>query len=134
MSQSKIPNVAQIGGTFIYAKDPAKLAAWYKKYLGIDYKHSSEYNAYYASFFYKDMTSGKKAYTTWSILENKDRPEIHGNVFCINYRVNNLDKLINHLKQHQIEVKGPEIYPEGKFAWITDPEMNPIELWEDTTR
>jgi len=125
--------IAHIGGTFIYSRNPASLAVWYKEYLGIQYTHSPEFNAWYASFHYREDTSGKRAYVAWSILENKNRPELKEKVFGINYRVNDLESLVAELKSKDIEVKGIEAYPEGKFAWLNDPDGNYIELWEDTT-
>ncbi len=49
----------------------------------------------------------------------------------INFRVANLDGMIAQLRAKGIEVSlDPEIYPYGRFARLTDPEGNPIELWE----
>ena len=49
----------------------------------------------------------------------------------INFRVANLDRMIAQLRAKGIEVSlDPEIYPYGGFARLTDPEGNPIELWE----
>ena len=49
----------------------------------------------------------------------------------INYRVDNLDELLDQLKQNGVEiVKGPESAENGKFAWIMDPDGNKVELWE----
>nr|WP_236937629.1 VOC family protein [Flavobacterium coralii] len=48
-----------------------------------------------------------------------------------NFRVHNLDALLEKLKQEGVTIVGePESYDYGKFAWITDPEGNKIELWE----
>lgn len=125
--------VAAIGGVFIYSKNPSALAEWYKVHLGINFEHSEEYKAYYFSFYYRDEKDpSKKYYTAWSILYSKDRPEVKEKIFCINYRVNDLEKTVEHLKKLNAEVKEIEEYPEGKFAWIYDPEGNYIELWEDT--
>lgn len=125
--------VKQIGGAFIYSNDPKSLAEWYKKHLGIEFESQDGVNIYYKSFHYNEIPSGKKAYIVWSILENKKRPYLYEKTFCINYRVTDLESVASYLKTLGIEVKGIEVYPEGKFAWITDPEGNSIELWEDTT-
>ena len=51
--------------------------------------------------------------------------------WMINFRVVNLDRMIAQLRAKGIEVSlDPEIYPYGRFARLTDPEGNPIELWE----
>jgi predicted enzyme related to lactoylglutathione lyase len=49
----------------------------------------------------------------------------------INYRVANLDWLLEQLRAEGIEID-PRIeeYEYGRFAWIMDPEGNRIELWE----
>ena len=133
MKEPKNSIIANIGGTFIYSKDPQKLAEWYRDNLGITYEHSEDYKAFYASLFYKDINTNKKSYIAWSILENKNRPDLKEKVFCINYRVYHLEKLVKNLKSKRIKVKGTEEYPEGKFAWIHDPDGNIVELWEDTT-
>ena len=49
----------------------------------------------------------------------------------INYRVDNLDEMLAHLRAAGIEVTGgPESHENGKFAWIIDPDGNKVELWE----
>ncbi len=133
MDQSKKSFIANIGGTFIYSRNPEKLAEWYSEYFGMDYEQSEENNAYYTSLYYKDIKTGKKSYIVWSILLNKKRPDVKHKVFCINYRVHNLEKFVKHLKQKGLKVKGIVDYPEGKFAWVKDLDGNPVELWEDTT-
>jgi glyoxylase I family protein len=51
----------------------------------------------------------------------------------INFRVTNLDGMIAQLRAKGIAVVlDPEIYPNGRFARLSDPEGNPIELWEPT--
>jgi len=126
--------VAHIGGTFIYSADPKTLAQWYSKHLGIEFEPNGiEGNIYYKTYCYNEIPSGKKACMVFSILENKNRPFLFEKVFCINYRVKDIESITSYLKTLNVEVKGIEVYPEGKFAWITDPEGNYIELWEDTT-
>jgi len=49
----------------------------------------------------------------------------------INYRVENLEKLIELLREEGVKIEGEiESHSYGKFAWIMDPEGNKIELWE----
>ena len=51
--------------------------------------------------------------------------------FMINFRVADMEALLEALKNEGIEiVGGPEEHPNGKFAWILDPEGRKIELWE----
>jgi predicted enzyme related to lactoylglutathione lyase len=49
----------------------------------------------------------------------------------INYRVDDLDGLLEALKADGVEVDPKREDSEyGRFAWIADPEGNRIELWE----
>ena len=51
--------------------------------------------------------------------------------FMVNFRVENLEELLEALKKEGIEIIGEiESYDYGKFGWIMDPEGNKIELWE----
>ena len=53
--------------------------------------------------------------------------------WMINFRVANLDRMVAQLRAKGIEVTlDPEIYPNGRFARLSDPEGNPIEFWEAT--
>ncbi len=123
--------IAHLGGVFIYAKEPKKLAEWYTKYLGIEYTYTAEYNAYYVSYYYNEIETGAKHYTAWSILKNEKRPEMNEKVFCVNFRVHDLEKLVQHLKTSGVEVLDFDTFPgEGKFAHIYDLEGNYLELWE----
>lgn len=124
-------HIAHLGGVFIYSEQPAELAEWYRTHFGIEYEYTEEYKAYYASFFYNEIEGGHKRAVAWSILNSADRPAIPQKLFCVNYRVNDIEELVEKLRQANIEVKGIESYPEGKFAWLNDPEGNYIELWQD---
>lgn len=124
--------VENFGGVFVYSKNPRKLAQWYKKNLGIDYKYTKKYKSYYLSFPYIEKKSGKKAYTVWGIFENKKRPAKLDKIFTVNYRIYDLEKLVKHLKKNKTDVTDIEVYPEGKFAWVHDADGNRLELWEDT--
>ena len=49
----------------------------------------------------------------------------------VNFRVADLDALITALTREGVRVVGGiEEHPNGKFAWILDPEGRKIELWE----
>lgn len=51
--------------------------------------------------------------------------------FIISYRLDNLDELLDHLKQYGVEiVSGPESHENGKFGHNMDPDGNKLELWE----
>jgi len=49
----------------------------------------------------------------------------------INFRVRDLDKMVAQLRERGIAVEvDSEVYPNGRFARLSDPEGNPIQLWQ----
>ena len=119
--------VTGIGGIFFKTKDPDKTKGWYKKHLGI------ESDQYGGQFVWRDLDNpDKKCYTVWSPLtadtkyfDPSEKP------FMFNYRVENLEKLLEVLKEEGITIVGEiETYDYGKFGWIMDLDGNKIELWE----
>jgi predicted enzyme related to lactoylglutathione lyase len=52
----------------------------------------------------------------------------------INFRVADLDELVNQLSAEGVDVKKAEESEFGKFGWVTDPEGNRIELWEPPSK
>ena len=49
----------------------------------------------------------------------------------INYRVENLDRVVAELRAEGCDVDDKvEVSEFGKFGWVMDPEGNRIELWE----
>ena len=115
--------VAGIGGLFFRAKDPTALAVWYKEHLGIDLVP--------ADYSQKPWSqeAGPTAFAPFPVDS-----DYFGNAekdWMINFRVRNLDAIVEQLRRAKIDVRvDPEIYPNGRFARLHDPEGNPIELWE----
>jgi D-3-phosphoglycerate dehydrogenase / 2-oxoglutarate reductase len=124
--------IANIGGIFLYSEHPNELVEWYRKNLEVKYKYTEEYDAYYASFPYLDKHLKKETYTIFSIMPLGNRPVPKERPFTINLRVHDIERVVNHLVKHGANVKGIEVYDEGKFAWTYDLDGNHIELWEDT--
>jgi len=52
----------------------------------------------------------------------------------INCRVANWERMLVQLRQSGVTVEKVEDYDYGRFAWITDPEGNRIELWEPKSK
>jgi predicted enzyme related to lactoylglutathione lyase len=66
--------------------------------------------------------------TVWALFEKHSKYfEPSSAPFMLNYRVEDLDAL--RAEGVQIDPKR-EDFDYGRFAWITDPEGNKIELWE----
>ncbi len=115
--------VLGIGGLFFRSRDPKALAEWYQRHLGIDptptdYQHSVWQQAagptVFAPFPMDTQYFGSPQ-QTW----------------MVNFRVRNLDAMAAQLRASDIAVKiDSEVYPNGRFARLHDPDGNPIELWE----
>ncbi|MBS1584509.1 MAG: VOC family protein [Bacteroidetes bacterium] len=118
--------VTGIGGVFIKSADPAKQREWYNKHLGIN---SSEYGA---TFEWIDKESNEPGMTVLNFFKDSTKYFDPSTKECMfNYRVENLEELMESLKQEGVQiVGGPENTDYGKFGWILDPEGNKIELWQ----
>jgi len=125
--QTTMKKVTGIGGIFFKCKDPNKIREWYKANLGLNT------NEYGASFEWRQSEdSTKKGITQWSPFKETTKyfePSVKD--FMINYRVENLEALVEELKKNGVTiVDAIESYDYGKFVHILDPEGNKIELWE----
>ena len=116
--------VVGIGGIFFKSENPEQLQAWYAKHLGIPMQPS-----FTGAVFDSKDSPGQ---TIWS-LAPKDSEQFAPSSapFMINYRVENLTELVKVLREEGVHVdEYPEESEYGKFAWVTDPEGNRVELWE----
>ena len=123
--------VTGIGGIFFSAKDPAALQAWYRGHLGIDVQ---EWGG--TAFTWTDAAGNPAGGTTvWSISAAADNPFAPGNAtFMVNYRVEDLDALLQLLREEGCEVlEKTDDSGYGKFGWVIDPEGNRVELWQPPT-
>ena len=116
--------VTGIGGVFLRAKDPDALSRWYRENLGLPVENG------FAVLRASD--DAPDAQTTWSAFDPDT--EYFGSQtqqVMIDYRVDDLDALLEQLGAAGVTI-APERQeePYGKFAWITDPEGNRIELWQ----
>jgi predicted enzyme related to lactoylglutathione lyase len=124
---NKMKKVTGIGGVFFKCKDPQKMNEWYKAHLGLNT------NQYGAVFEWRQAgDSTKKGFTTWSPFKESTKYfEPSAKDFMINYRVQNLEALVEELKKEGVAVVDKiETYDYGKFVHILDIEGNKIELWE----
>ncbi|OOQ60963.1 VOC family protein [Mucilaginibacter pedocola] len=119
--------VTGIGGIFFKSKDKAALNEWYAKNLGLPVSN------YGTVFNWRDADNpDKEASTVWSpFAEDTKYFEPSTKDFMINYRVENLEALVEELKAEGVTITDEiKTYDYGKFVHILDPEGNAIELWE----
>ena len=119
--------VTGIGGIFFKCKEPKAIRDWYNKNLGL------QTNEYGSLFEFRDAKEPEqKAYLQWSPMKDDTKYfEPSEREFMINYRVVNIEALIEDLKSNGVKILDEiEEYEYGKFVHILDPEGNKIELWE----
>lgn len=116
--------VLGLGGVFFRADDPKALAQWYRDHLGIDLV-PDEYDTRPWT-----QTAGVCVFAPFSRETEYFGPGDRG--FMLNFRVRDLAAMTAQLEAAGIAVEADpnSPYPNGAFAWITDPEGNRIELWE----
>lgn len=119
--------VTGVGGIFFKTKDPEKMKEWYNKNLGLV---TNEYGSVFE--FRESDRPENKAYSVWSpFKDDTDYFQPSEKEFMINYRVENIEELVEELQKSGVTICDEiETYEYGKFVHILDPENNKIELWE----
>jgi predicted enzyme related to lactoylglutathione lyase len=122
-AQQKMERVDGIGGFFFRAKEPKVLAKWYSDHLGVgltptDYGQQPWQQA-----------AGPTAFEPFPAATKYFGSADHA--FMLNFRVRDLDAMVAQLQRAGIKVEvDPKTYPNGRFASLSDPEGNPIQLWQ----
>lgn len=119
--------VTGIGGIFLHAKTR-------KRRRMVQNKSWFRHNPYGGATFewYEGADSTKKGQTQWQpFAENTKYFEPATADFMINYRVENLEALVEELKKNGVTIVDTiETVDYGKFVHILDAEGNKVELWE----
>lgn len=122
------PKVTGIGGIFFFSDNPKETKDWYAKNLGV------EINAWGAvSFDSRNIDNPDEVESLqWSPFKKGDEYfSPSKKEFMINYRVQNLEALLEKLKENGVTILDDiATYDYGKFVHIMDAEGNKIELWE----
>jgi len=130
-SDNQEPKVTGIGGIFFFSEDTEKLKKWYADNLGL------EVNQWGSSFEFRNAHRPEEInYLQWSPFEKgSDYFKPSEKPFMINYRVQNIEGLVEKLRENGVAVVD-EItsYDYGKFVHIMDDEGNKVELWEPVDR
>lgn len=120
--------VLGVGGVFFRSPDPARLAAWYGKALGIDSESWGETHG--SSFAPGAMPP--HAFTVWSVFpQSTDYLGPPSQGFMINLVVDDLDAALARVRDAGGKVfDNREEADFGRFGWFEDPDGNRVELWE----
>ena len=125
--QDNTPKVTGIGGIFFFSENPEKTKEWYAENLGL------EVNQWGSSFEFRNANLPDEInYLQWSpFKQGSEYFAPSKKEFMINYRVQNIEGLVNKLKNNGVTILDSiESYDYGKFVHIMDAEGNKIELWE----
>ena len=125
--EQQLKKATGIGGIFFKCKDPKKVREWYQKHLGL---YTNQYGAVFE--WRQGTDSSKKGFTTWGPFKETTKYfEPSTKDFMINYRVENLEALVEELQNEGVTIVDKiESFEYGKFVHIMDIEGNKVELWE----
>jgi glyoxylase I family protein len=116
-----------IGGLFFRARDPVAIGQWYRDHLGVTLTPSN----------YEELPWWQEAGPS-GVSPFPDTTDYFGDpnkTWMVNFRVRDLDAMVAQLRRAGIPVAiDQQCYPNGRFARLSDPEGNPIELWEPAGR
>ncbi|WP_266160511.1 VOC family protein [Dyella silvatica] len=116
--------VIGFGGIFFKSQNPAALAEWYAKHLGLTADDSG-------CVRFKEDES-RAGYSLWVPFAADTKYFGSGpQSYMLNLRVDDLPTLLASLRAAGITVEEPAEQSEfGGFGWIVDPEGTRIELWQ----
>jgi predicted enzyme related to lactoylglutathione lyase len=122
------PKVTGIGGIFFFSDNLQETKDWYAKNLGL------EINEWGSSSFESRNINKPEEINSLQWCPFKKGDEYFSpskKEFMINYRVQNIEGLVNKLKENGVTILDDiATYDYGKFVHIMDTEGNKIELWE----
>lgn len=111
-----------IGGLFIKSPNKTKLMDWYRDVLEMKLE---DWGTILPVKSIED-----REYQVFNIFSDNTQYLNPSQACMINWMVDDLDGLLEKLKEKKIEIIGSESSEYGKFAWINDVDGNKIELWQ----
>jgi predicted enzyme related to lactoylglutathione lyase len=113
-----------VAGITIYAQDPAALAGWYGRVLGVATKKSPIDGQYYGEL--RDRHVGKTLLFGGGGEGGARRRNV-----MIHYRVEDFDAFLANLGAQGVPIERRLHEPYGRFGYIRDLEGNSIEIWAE---
>ena len=115
-----------IGGVFFKSVNRNQLREWYANHLGLADKGGG------AMLPWREHDDAQKEHSTvWTIFPASTDYIPATQSFMINYIVDDLDALLDRLKQEGVKIDAKRMNESyGRFAWIYDLDGNKIELWQ----
>jgi predicted enzyme related to lactoylglutathione lyase len=125
LNKNDMAKATGLGGVFIKFKDPTAMNNWYQEILSLNP------NDYGILFEFNHSIQAKAYLQLGTFAKDSDYFRKEKQQVMLNFRVDNLEELIEHLKVKKVSILNEmEEYEYGKFLHIEDPEGNTIELWE----
>jgi catechol 2,3-dioxygenase-like lactoylglutathione lyase family enzyme len=116
-----------IGGVFLKSANRDQMREWYSKHLGLTDKGEG------AMLPWREHDDPQKEHVTvWTVFPTStDYFDPSHASFMVNYIVDDLDALLDRLKQEGVKIDAKRMNESyGRFAWIYDLDGNKIELWQ----
>jgi catechol 2,3-dioxygenase-like lactoylglutathione lyase family enzyme len=115
-----------IGGIFFKSANRDQMRQWYSQHLGLTDKGGG------AMLPWREHDDPQKEHVTvWTVFPASTDYFPATQPFMINYIVDDLDALLDRLKQEGVKIDAKRMNESyGRFAWIYDADGNKIELWQ----
>jgi catechol 2,3-dioxygenase-like lactoylglutathione lyase family enzyme len=113
---SRPASVAGIGGVTIYTKKLDAMAVWYRERMGLSLRREGD--AYIAPL----------GEVTLTIMESSAAKLPDGLRMIFSLKVSNFDAYVEQIALRGVEIEALDQSESGKFAYVRDPDGNPIEL------
>ena len=124
-------HIVGMGGAFLYAEDPEALGKWYRAKLGIALEYDPDERASYCIFEARDPNDPARPFdVTFAIIPTRHALPEGPQRMMLNFRVDDLDALVEELESNGVPVVKRQDYVHGRFAWIRDPMGHKVELYE----
>lgn len=115
--------VTGLGGAFVRAENPKALYQWYVQHLGLELSDGC--------FAFKKEVERAKIVVAFFPKSSDYFPV--SQPAMLNFQVDDMDALLAQLAAAGVVIDPHrEDVDYGRFAWITDPEGNRVELWQPT--
>ncbi|HEX5257385.1 MAG TPA: VOC family protein [Sphingomicrobium sp.] len=115
--------ITGLGGVFIKSKDPKALAGWYRDVLGIKLES-------WGGAMLRYDAPGHPSEVVWTAFPTRSgyfAPSARE--VMLNFAVDDLDAFLTRIEAKGVKViKRDDTDPNGRFAWIMDPDGTKIEL------
>jgi len=117
--------ITGLGGVFVKSRDPEALAAWYRDVLGI------EMQPWGGAIFSPDAPDRPPVLVFSHFPADSGYFDPSTRELMLNFAVDDLDAFLRRIEAKGVAVlKRDDSDPNGRFAWILDPDGTKIELWQ----